>query len=388
MSKKEIPVYLFTGFLDAGKTTFIQETLEDPGFNDGQKTLLIVTEEGDTEYKPIKFASSNVKIMTLEDEEDLTESWMTNAAALCNAEKVVIEYNGMWVLDQLYNNLPENWTVYQEMTFADARNFVSYNDNMRQLVYDKIKSTESIVFKHMTRDMDQMPLHKIVRQANRRCDIIYEYGPNEIELDNIEDPLPFDMNAKINAIIVWSSWSYESIGMLNQIQRLEDHFGDRLKVLCVSIDGEKQKANAIYDMDTYADTYWRDISEAKSNVVISSPRLNNEKVNRIITELGSHQERGVKATVVTWHPDAYKYGKDYVRMELMDRLRKAGFEIKLVENDCEHYAIIDEEIVWYGSMNLLSKEDVDDNLMRVCSKEIAAELLEITFGAENKLSDW
>ena len=197
MSKKEIPVYLFTGFLDAGKTTFIQETLEDPGFNDGQKTLLIVTEEGDTEYKPIKFASSNVKIMTLEDEEDLTESWMTNAAALCNAEKVVIEYNGMWVLDQLYNNLPENWTVYQEMTFADARNFVSYNDNMRQLVYDKIKSTESIVFKHMTRDMDQMPLHKIVRQANRRCDIIYEYGPNEIELDNIEDPLPFDMNAKI-----------------------------------------------------------------------------------------------------------------------------------------------------------------------------------------------
>lgn len=158
--------------------------------------------------------------------------------------------------------------------------------------------------------------------------------------------------------------------------------------LCVSIDGEKQKANAIYDMDTYADTYWRDISEARLNVVISSPRLNNEKVNRIIAELSGQQEMGVKVTVVTWHPDAYKYGKDYVRMELMERLRKAGFEIKLVENDCEHYAIIDDEIVWYGSMNLLSKENVDDNLMRVCSKEIAAELLELTFGADNELSDW
>ena len=225
MSKKEIPVYLFTGFLDAGKTTFIQETLEDPGFNDGQKTLLIVTEEGDTEYKPIKFASSNVKIMTLEDEEDLTESWMTNAAALCNAEKVVIEYNGMWVLDQLYNNLPENWTVYQEMTFADARNFVSYNDNMRQLVYDKIKSTESIVFKHMTRDMDQMPLHKIVRQANRRCDIIYEYGPNEIELDNIEDPLPFDMNAKIIDI---QDLSISFQILINVHHRVERHLIDFL----------------------------------------------------------------------------------------------------------------------------------------------------------------
>ena len=75
-------------------------------------------------------------------------------------------------------------------------------------------------------------------------------------------------------------------------------------------------------------------------------------------------------------------------MELMERLRKAGFEIRLVEDTCEHYAIIDQEIVWYGSMNLLSKEDAEDNLMRVCSKEIAVELLEMTFGSEIKMQDW
>ena len=46
----------------------------------------------------------------------------------------------------------------------------------------------------------------------------------------------------------------------------------------------------------------------------------------------------------------------------------------------EHYAIIDEEIVWYGSMNLLSGEKEDDNLMRVVSKEIAQEIMEIAFG--------
>ena len=100
----------------------------------------------------------------------------------------------------------------------------------------------------------------------------------------------------------------------------------------------------------------------------------------MIDVLRSRQELGVKVTVVTWHPDAYKYGRDDVRMELLERLRKAGFEIRLVEDSCEHYAVIDHEIVWYGSMNLLSKEDVDDNLKRVCSKEIAAELLEMTFG--------
>jgi len=197
---KEIPVYLFTGFLDSGKTTFIQETLEDPSFNDGQKTLLILTEEGEVEYEPVKFAASNVKIITVEDEEELTLEYLESLETLTNCEKVVIEYNGMWTLNQLYDNLPQNWTVYQEMTFADAKNFISYNQNMRQLVYDKLQSTESIVFHNSTREMDKMPLHKIVRAINRRCDIVYEYGPNEIELDTIEDPLPFDVNADLIVI--------------------------------------------------------------------------------------------------------------------------------------------------------------------------------------------
>lgn len=118
------------------------------------------------------------------------------------------------------------------------------------------------------------------------------------------------------------------------------------------------------------------------------PRLNTQKVNRIISELGKRQELGVKVTIVTWHPDAYKYGRDDVRMELMEKLRKAGFEVKLVEGSCEHFAVIDQEIVWYGSMNLLSKEDAEDNLMRVCSKEIAVELLEMTFDSEVEMQKW
>lgn len=97
---------------------------------------------------------------------------------------------------------------------------------------------------------------------------------------------------------------------------------------------------------------------------------------------------GVKVTIITWHPDVYKYGRDDIRMELLERLRKAGFELRFVEESCEHYAVIDHEIVWYGSVNLLSKEDADDNLMRVCSKNIAAELLEITFGSEVKMQGW
>ena len=181
----------------------------------------------------------------------------------------------------------------------------------------------------------------------------------------------------------------------SHIPKFDKMYSARLKAykkigyeLCVNMDGEKQKANAIYDIENYAETYWKDLEEANSAVVVSSPRLNNQKVDRIIKILGKRRELGVKVTIVTWHPDAYKYGKDDVRMELMERLRKAGFEIRLVEESCEHYAVIDNEIVWYGSVNLLSKEDAEDNLMRVCSKDIAAELLEMTFGSEVELQEW
>jgi len=158
--------------------------------------------------------------------------------------------------------------------------------------------------------------------------------------------------------------------------------------ICTGIAGEKQKANAIFDIDTYGEVYWKDLEEAVSDVVVSSPRLNNYKVNRLISTLKKPQEAGLKATIVTWHPDYYKYGKSEVRMELMERLRKAGFRIELVEQTCEHFAVIDNEIVWYGNVNLLSKEDAEDNLMRVASREIAAELLEMTFGKDVPMEKW
>ena len=124
----------------------------------------------------------------------------------------------------------------------------------------------------------------------------------------------------------------------SHIPKFDKMYSARLKAykkigyeLCVNMDGEKQKANAIYDIENYAETYWKDLEEANSAVVVSSPRLNNQKVDRIINMLGKRRELGVEVTIVTWHPDAYKYGKDDVRMELMVRLRKAGFEIRLVE---------------------------------------------------------
>ena len=196
-TNKDVPVYLFTGFLDAGKTKFIQETLEDKRFCNGERTLLLVCEEGEEEYAPEQFADKHVYIRVAADQSELTAENLIRWLDETDAERVVVEYNGMWLLDALYNAMPENWVVYQEFMFADARSFLSYNNNMRQLVYDKLKSCELVVFNRYSPAIDKLELHKVVRGASRRADIAYESVSGQVVYDDIEDPLPFDLNAPV-----------------------------------------------------------------------------------------------------------------------------------------------------------------------------------------------
>ena len=198
--QKDFPVYLFTGFLDSGKTKFIQETLEDRRFCRGERTLLLICEEGEEEYAPEQFADSSVFIRVLQDKSELTAENLMKFKSETRAERCVVEYNGMWLLDELYSAMPEDWIVYQEFMFADSSMFLSYNANMRQLVYDKLKSCELVVFNRFDGSVDKMALHKIVRGASRRTDIAYESPNGDVEYDDIKDPLPFDVNADVISI--------------------------------------------------------------------------------------------------------------------------------------------------------------------------------------------
>ncbi len=193
----EIPVYLFTGFLEAGKTKFIQETLEDPRFDTKETTLFLMCEQGIEELNPEKFACDNVYVEYIEDKEEIECKNLEELQKKYNATRIVIEYNGMWELERLYSQLPEEWMVYQELMFADCNTILNFNANMRSLVVDKLQSCELVIFNRRKEDTDIMKLHKLVRGVSRRANIIYEDINGEIENDNIEDPLPFDINAPI-----------------------------------------------------------------------------------------------------------------------------------------------------------------------------------------------
>ena len=126
--------------------------------------------------------------------------------------------------------------------------------------------------------------------------------------------------------------------------------------------------------------YEIDLLEANKEVIISSPGLNQAKVNAFVRLIKQRQENGVKITVVTLDPEGYPEEKIEDTKALVQVLENCGIKVRLQDYMHEHFAIIDDEIVWYGSMNLLSRAKIDDNLMRVKSKDAAQELLEMTFG--------
>lgn len=150
--------------------------------------------------------------------------------------------------------------------------------------------------------------------------------------------------------------------------------------ICSGLHGEKQTANAIFDSENYQEVYKKDLLEADKSIVISSPAISGPKVYELIDLLKEKQALGIEVTIVTWTPDSYGYGDAAYWMKLHEDMRQAGFYMKTVEDSCEHFAIIDQELVWYGNMNLLAKEKIEDSMMRVKGKGIAAELMELTFG--------
>ena len=193
---QQIPVYVFTGFLDSGKTKFIQETFKDERFNAGERTLLLVFEEGEEEFDISTYPHKNVFIEVL-DQATVTTKELAALQKKYKAQRVVAELNGMQQIGDLYMRFPEEWAVAQEVMFADTTTFMAYNANMRNLVMDKLVGAQMVVFNRLEKGADVMPFHKIARAASRRIDILYDYTDGSTEFDEIEDPLPFDINAPI-----------------------------------------------------------------------------------------------------------------------------------------------------------------------------------------------
>lgn len=190
----EIPVYLFAGFLDSGKTSFINGILED-GFAREEKTLLLCCEEGVEEYHPSVLR--NVTVVTLE-EEQLNAKFLKELEQKHKPGQVIIEYNGMWPMEPLFRDaLPDNWLLYQVVTQVEAATFEVYAKNMGQLMMEKLAGADMIVFNRCTEELRAALRKRNLKMVNRRADIFLDNvdGTSEDYFDGTE--IPFDLSAEL-----------------------------------------------------------------------------------------------------------------------------------------------------------------------------------------------
>ncbi|MCD8104261.1 MAG: GTPase [Lachnospiraceae bacterium] len=194
---RQIPIYLITGFLEAGKTTFLADVLEGDSFADGQKALLILCEEGEVEYDKKALAEMNISVATVDEQEDFNVDFLRSCVKRTRPKRIFIEMNGMWDCRWMYGEeLPIDMAIAQVITVVDGSTFSVYLNNMRSILSNLFQFTEMAIFNRCTPDMDLLSYRRTVRGLNPRAMVYFE-DENGNPIDPGKDVPPFDFNADV-----------------------------------------------------------------------------------------------------------------------------------------------------------------------------------------------
>ncbi len=191
----DIPVFVVNGFLESGKSTFVLETIKDPEFADGAKTLLIVCEEGEVEYDEVELGKKNVSIVTVEEQEDLTGELLQRLKGLYQPQRVMIECNGMWDFEEFLElEMPDEWMLAQIITLIDATTYVNYSNNFKSIMVGLFRYSDTIIVNRCTDTTDKIAIRRTIKPVNPKAQIIYE-SKDGVTTDAGEEVMPFDINA-------------------------------------------------------------------------------------------------------------------------------------------------------------------------------------------------
>lgn len=233
---QEIPVYLFTGFMDSGKTTLIKETLIENGFAEQGKSLIICCEDGDEEYDEEALKKVNARVLMVEDEEDFTDEFLQNANLSYLPDQVFLEYNGTWGMDTLLETtLPSGWVIVQSLATVDATTFEMYLNNMRQMIMEQLFEADVVIFNRCDDTTDKGKFRRNVKAQNRKAQIVYERADGT--LDEREEELPFDISGDELDI---SDADY-AIWYMDCMENPKKYEGKRVKYLALVYNPDKLK---------------------------------------------------------------------------------------------------------------------------------------------------
>lgn len=233
---EEIPVYLFTGFMDSGKTSLVEETLFENNFGDGAKGLIIMCEDGEKEYDPAKLRTVNFQVASIDSEEEFTSERLNRLNDEYLPKQVFIEYNGTWGMDKILEmDMPKGWTIVQSLATVDSTTFDLYMNNMRAMMQEQVFAADVVIFNRTDDDTDRGHLRRSVKNINRKAQIVYERKDGTI--DERPEELPFDINQDV---IELSDADY-AIWYMDAAENYRKYDGKKVKFLALVYNGDNMK---------------------------------------------------------------------------------------------------------------------------------------------------
>lgn len=194
--KRPLPVYIFTGFLDGGKTSFIRQTMDEGQFKDGLTTLYIICEEGEEDIDIMRLGDNKFVVRKIEDEEEVSANLLKKFDKEVKPARVIIETNGTWDIEELFDSFPDNWQIAEVVTTVDSGTFEMYLNNMKMMMTNQFIYSDLVVFNRCEPEHDRAMFKRMVRAVNRRTQVVYETLDGHVE-DNVPEEMPYDMDAPI-----------------------------------------------------------------------------------------------------------------------------------------------------------------------------------------------
>lgn len=239
-SEVRVPVYVITGFLESGKTSFINFTISQDYFQIDEPTLLITTEEGVEEYSKKELLQYRTLLEVVEKKEDFTPEYLKKLNRKYHPDRVIIEFNPLWGVKELEEMaMPNGWGIVQEIVTVDCTTFQIYLQNMRSVFTDMSRNADMVMFNRASK-ADPLPsFRRSIKAVNPACEVLFEDEEGEIA-DIFEDQMPFDLDADIIEIddVDYGIWYFD----------MDDH-PERYEGKTVHFKGmvlKSEKANANY----------------------------------------------------------------------------------------------------------------------------------------------
>ncbi len=193
----EIPVYLFSGFMDSGKSSLIRETLIEEDFGEGGRTLLILCEDGEVEFEESELEKANAVMVMIEEEEAFTSAKLKELQLAYQPDQVFVEYNGTWQMATfLEMDLPRDWVLVQSLATVDATTFEMYLTNMRAMIMEQLFAADVVIINRCNDDTPKGKFRRAIKALNRKAQIAYEREDGTMDENDMEE-LPYDLNQDI-----------------------------------------------------------------------------------------------------------------------------------------------------------------------------------------------